>query len=86
MRRSGYAAGRSKRGAVRPSSNLPAEHGPRETLASSETPAQVPRHQPARHPQPRVHPPERLNAYRGPQAFRFSWAAAGQQLQHLRVS
>ena len=32
-------------------------------LASRETPAQGPRHQPARHPKPRVRPPGRLNAY-----------------------
>ena len=63
MRRSGYDRGRSKGGAARPSSNLPAEHGPREALASRESPAQVPRHQPARHPHAHVRPAERLSAY-----------------------
>ena len=48
--------GCSKRGAARPSSNLPAEHGPRESLVSRETPAYGPRHQPARHPNVRFPP------------------------------
>ena len=65
--------GRSKRGAARPSSNLPAEHGPREALASRESPAQVPRHQPARHPHAHVRPAERLNAYKSTYAFTPDW-------------
>ena len=67
-------------------SDLPAEHGPRETLAIRETPTEVPRHQPARgHPRVRSRTCEiplrrdgwaaaskRSTAHRLPCAFAFS--------------
>ena len=47
---------RSKGARRAPPSKPPAAHGPREAWASTGTPAQVPRHQPARHPHSHVRP------------------------------